>query len=134
MEENPGHQWSADDYAMWSSLLVYFAVWAYLPYRLMGEDYWYVSLVFAISYTAGMVRGILTEGHCYMSADPSALGLLLPALVVLVVVMNVFDLASGWGLWLDMLLSVGASLMVGHVLAIACGALVTAVAAAWLKP
>ena len=61
------------DWAIWTALLVYLAVWVIAPILFPFSTLWEVSALLGCIYVAMHVYEIKFRKHCYLSADSTAL-------------------------------------------------------------
>ena len=111
-----------DDFLMWSSLIIYMAVWIGIPYSFLGGELWYVGVVWAGTYVSFHVVAIRTSGHCYLSADSAAFPAVLVVAVISTVSLHWFDVAPFQLHMMDYLKAFASSFILGHVLALAYSA------------
>ena len=116
-----------DDLAMWTSLVIYFATWTVLPLLLLGANLWYVGVIWAVVYVLAHVREIVAKGHCYLSADSTALPAVIATAILLAVVLSVNDVTSMMANRAAYVRAFVFSFMLGHVLSLVYSAAVSGV-------
>lgn len=108
-----------DKLAMWTSLLVYFAVWTVIPPLILGGNLWYVGVIWAVVYVSAHAIENVNRGHCYLSADSTAFPVVLITAIVLVVVLARSDVttvtADRAAFFTAYLKAFGLSFVLGHV-------------------
>ena len=113
---------------IWSSVIAYGITWSLVPQLFLDPAFWYVGLIWGGAYIAGQIREMITTGHCYASADPTALGYALGASIPLMLWLGATGHLGAWSMWWDLLRAFPASFAAGHLAAIASGALLSFVA------
>ena len=111
-----------DELAMWTSLVVYFAVWTIIPWLSLGGSLWYVGVIWAVVYVSAHANENANRGHCYLSADSTAFPAVLVTTIVLAVVLSRSDVttvtADRAAFFTAYLKAFGFSFVLGHVLSL----------------
>jgi len=117
-----------ENFITWGSLLVYAAVWLYVSKLFLfssGKYLWFITgLVPGVMYCAGQAYEILYRGHCYLSADPTALPLALYGIILVFLVVWVSGNLPENGLFIYVEIF-AISFGVGHIAALVYGFLMT---------
>lgn len=118
--------------AVWSALAVYFAIWLSFISDLFKPDLLLPALGISFAYIAMHVYEISRRGHCYLSADSTALPVTLLLLVSGSLLAHFYS-DIHWADIIQFSTRLAAAFLIGHIAALAYSAIFGALATRLLQ-